>query len=84
MSSDAEALDKTNIALGGGDITVFALISVYLGSIRAFFALFLASILALIWISIAKLLFKDKNVSQFIPFVPFIALACFIIMMVFK
>lgn len=81
---EVESSEEINIALGGGDITVFALISVYLGYIKAFFALFLASVLALIWIQIARVFLKDKLVSQFIPFIPFIALACFIIIVAFK
>ena len=67
--------------LGGGDITTFALISVFLGFYNAFLSLFIASLLALISHLILKTtssLYKKQS-QEFIPFVPFLSFACFII-----
>lgn len=70
------------VTIGGGDITVFALISVFLGYKGGFLTLFIASLLALISHFILR---GTKNFqaqsSEYIPFVPFLSLACFIIIM---
>ena len=73
--------DSMNISIGGGDITVFALISVFLGFKLAFVVLFLASLLAIIshFIIRAISFFKKITVSQAVPFVPYLSFACFII-----
>lgn len=80
---------SSQIALGGGDITVFALISIFLGYKLAFLALFIASLLALISHFITRVLclfskdLKEQSAVflKQIPFVPFLLLACFIIIM---
>lgn len=75
------------LTIGGGDITVFVLISLFLGYKFAFISLFLSSLLALLFILFGKFLkyiYKVKSEeSQFISFVPYLTLACFIIIMVF-
>lgn len=75
------------VTIGGGDITVFVLISVFLGYKFAFISLFFSSLLALLFIvfrKVTKYRHKEKSEeSQFISFVPYLTLACFIIMMVF-
>lgn len=84
-SKDEDAPLK--LTIGGGDITVFVLISLFLGYKFAFISLFLSSLLALLFIVFGKFLkyiYKAKSEeSQFISFVPYLTLACFIIMMVF-
>lgn len=64
------------VAIGGGDITVLALISVFFEYKIAFFSLFIASFLALISHFILK------AVGRQIPFVPFLTIACFIIILI--
>ncbi|MBI3590116.1 MAG: prepilin peptidase [Candidatus Melainabacteria bacterium] len=77
--------DNTKVTIGGGDITVFALISVFLGFKTAFLTLFIASFLAIIShftiraVEASTKSSKEKH-SQYIPFVPFLSVACFIIM----
>lgn len=69
--------DKTtnqSITIGGGDITVFVLISVFLGYKLAFLTLFAASLLALI----SHFTMRKQDLKQ-ISFVPFLAMASFII-----
>ncbi len=84
-TSESKNMSATSkISIGGGDITVFALISVFLGYKLAFIALFIASLLAIIsHFSIRVISFFRKNtleqLSQTIPFVPYLSLACFII-----
>ena len=74
----------SNISIGGGDITVFALISVFLGFKLAFIVLFIASLLAIISHFIFRVVNKlTVNNSRFtvsqIPLVPYFSIACFII-----
>ncbi len=77
---------ENKYALGGGDITVLALISVYLGIKVVVLILFLASILALISYYILRPLlinrFLKQAQSQYIAFVPYITTACFIIIFI--
>lgn len=78
--------DSEKVVLGGGDITVLALISVFLGYKVVFLTLFLASLFAIISQFILKAinyLLKKPSISfsQYLPFVPFISLACFIIIL---
>lgn len=65
-----------NITIGGGDITIFALISTYLGFKFAILVLFLASLFALC----SPLILK--NIKLYVPFVPCLSLACFIIVII--
>lgn len=84
LKTNKKKTPKSNdekFTLGGGDITTFALISVFLGFRNAFLSLFIASLLALISHLILKTtssLYK-KQKQELIPFVPFLSLACFII-----
>lgn len=78
---------SSNITIGGGDITIFALISVYLGIKIAFLVLFIASFLAVISHFTLRLATRfisrgSKFQSQYIPFVPFLSFACFIIIII--
>ncbi len=78
----AKSTEEQQITIGGGDITTFVLIAVFLGYKAAFLSLFIASLLAILSHFILKVTYgpyKNKK-QQFIPFVPFISLACFIIM----
>ncbi|MBI3308993.1 MAG: prepilin peptidase [Candidatus Melainabacteria bacterium] len=83
---------ETAVVLGGGDVTVLAIISVFLGFKIAFLSLFLASILGLFVFLlqfIYKRLINTKNIkleseyAHYVPFVPYIVLACFIIIMIY-
>lgn len=76
-NDSVEESEPQNISIGGGDITVFALISVFLGFKVAFIALFIASLFGIISHFIFRVL-KKFSVSQ-IPFVPYLSAACFII-----
>ena len=69
---------ESPVAIGGGDITVFALISVFLGYKISFLTLFIASFLGIISHFILK--FTGRSVS----FVPYLTLACFIIILIKK
>lgn len=71
--------DTTNapIALGGGDITVFALIVLFLGFKLGFMSLFLASLIGIL----SHYLCKTQK-SQYLPFVPYLVIACFIIILI--
>ena len=77
----AKSTEEQQITIGGGDITTFVLIAVFLGYKTAFLSLFIASLLALLSHFILKVAYRPyKNKKeQVIPFVPFISLACFII-----
>lgn len=80
--------DSPKLTIGGGDITVFVLISLFLGYQDAFMSLFLSSILALISIFFTKIVryitkIKSEE-SQFISFVPYLTAACFIIILAFN
>ncbi len=84
---ESEKCDKKYV-LGGGDITIFALISVFMGFKTGLLTLFLASFLAVIWYFIINFLLKkmskhslEQNQSQYIAFVPYITSACFIIIL---
>ena len=86
-SKDTELSDTKKIAFGGGDVTVFALISVFFGYKLAFIVLFIASLLALL----SHLIFRGylwitkKSVHlevNYIPFVPYLTLVCFIILVI--
>ena len=80
---------NSKITIGGGDITVFALISVFLGYKIAFLTLFIASLLATIshlshsrlkkFLAPASGEQSSGPSSEYIPFVPFLSLTCFII-----
>ncbi len=82
--AESTGSESTEITIGGGDITTFALISIFLGNKGAFLTLFSASLLATIshftiraigpYLKIPK----EKH-SQYVPFVPFLTIACFII-----
>ena len=76
-------LSSSNIVLGGGDVTVFVLIAVFLGYKLAFICLFLASFLALISHFICLLIdrLSKKTISAHVPFVPYLSFACFIILL---
>ncbi len=68
------------ISIGGGDITVFALITVFLGYKLGFIVLFIASLLAIIsHFSIGVVDFFQAKSPKYIPFVPYLSTACFII-----
>ena len=68
-----EINESLKTVLGGGDITVFALISVYLGFKGALLTLLIASLLAIISH------FTIGAHKRQIPFIPYLGLACFII-----
>ena len=75
--------------IGGGDITVFALISIFLGFKAAFLTLFIASLFSLIshftlWIVHKFKKESNEQFSNYIPFVPYLSLACFIIIIKFN
>ena len=72
LSDKSSSHDKQIIAMGGGDITVFALISASLGYKYSFFILFIASLVALL----AKQKHQD---SLYVPFVPYLTTGFFII-----
>jgi len=83
---ETEVKDETKegVTIGGGDITVFALISIFLGNKGAFLTLFIASLLASVshfTIRVAgdRLKIPKEKYSQYVPFVPFLTIACFII-----
>ena len=80
LSKDENMSDTLKISIGGGDITVFALISVFLGFKLAFMVLFIASLLGIL----SHFIIGAVNISQaksekYIPFVSYLSLACFII-----
>lgn len=83
------SLDAERFAIGGGDITVFALVSLSLGLKLAFLSLFIASLIAIlshfvIRNIVIKCSSQAKQNSQYLPFVPYISIACFIIILVFN
>jgi len=78
-----ETSSPEEIGIGGGDITVFALISVILGYNLGFLTLFLASLLAIISHLIIKAVKGSQKREKGIPFVPFLAISCFIIIIGF-
>ena len=78
-----EAPPSNEIAIGGGDITVFALICVILGYNLGFLTLFLASLLAIISHLIIKAVQNSQASEKGIPFVPFLTVSCFIIIIGF-
>ena len=85
LNSDISREIQPKITIGGGDITVFALISVFFDYKIGFLTLFIASLLGIISHFIIRALksFKKSShgqVSQYIPFVPYLSVACFIIM----
>ena len=74
----------SKISIGGGDITVFALISVFLGYKLGFIVLFIASLLAILSLFIFRVVkkfsaFRSQLSAPYIPFVPYLSIACFII-----
>lgn len=77
---------STNVAIGGGDITIFALISVYLGIKIGFLVLFIASFLAVVSHFIMRFvsMFFSRSLQPgaYVPFVPFLSAACFIIIII--
>lgn len=82
-------LDTERFAIGGGDITVFALVSLSVGLKLAFLSLFVASLIAIlshfvIGNIVIKCSTQAKQNSQYLPFVPYISIACFIIILVFN
>ncbi|MBI2996617.1 MAG: prepilin peptidase [Candidatus Melainabacteria bacterium] len=95
-SKTSHLKENLNIStvLGGGDITLFALISVFLSFKLAFLSLFIASLLALIshFIMRGIKLFKgyktslqeEKVLTQYIPFIPYLAGACLIVILFVK
>lgn len=81
---DEDDEESPKYAIGGGDITIIALISAYLGYKYAFLTLFFASLLALVSQLVLKLVSvlkkqKSSEDSKHFPFVPYICFACFII-----
>lgn len=79
-----ESGNMSKISIGGGDITVFALISMFLGYKLAFIVLFIASLFAIISHFILRVfkkfpLLNSQFSAQYIPFVPYLSIACFII-----
>lgn len=75
---------NSKISIGGGDITVFALISVFLGYKLGFVVLFTASLLGILSHFIFRVVKKFPALSSqlsvpYIPFVPYLSIACFII-----
>lgn len=74
---------SSTTVLGGGDITVFALISVYLGFKGALLTLLIASLLAIISHFIIGN-FRGQLKTNYIPFIPYLGLACFIIIITFS
>ena len=84
IAKDENMSVTSKISIGGGDITVFALISVFLGYKLGFVVLFIASLLAIISHFIFRVVKKFPALSSqpsapYIPFVPYLSLACFII-----
>ena len=86
FSKEEEVKDdlQEGITIGGGDITVFALISIFLGNKGGFLTLFIASLLASIShftvrVASDRLKIPEEKYSQYVPFVPFLTIACFII-----
>lgn len=80
-------LSSPKTLLGGGDITVFALISLFLGYKLSFIVLFIASLLGIISHLIIGVLrkfrvFNSKFSTSQIPFVPYLFIACFIIIII--
>lgn len=76
----------SQITIGGGDITIIALISSFLGFKVAFLTLFIASFLAILSHILCKLLQKClKNslakTSDYVPMVPYLVVVCFIIIL---
>ncbi len=81
------AISAPKALIGGGDITVFALISLFLGYKLAFIVLFIASLLGIISHLIIGVLkkfrvFNSKSSTSQIPFVPYLFIACFIIIII--
>ena len=81
--------EPESFAIGGGDITVFALISTFLGFNFAFLTLFYASLFALISHLFMKVISSFSKVklseeTKYLPFVPFLSLACFIVILLNK
>jgi len=64
---------KTQEALGEGDIPIFALIGIVLGIKAGLFAIFLASIFAIIPAIYLRIKYKDQET----PFIPFLVLGFF-------
>lgn len=89
-SKGAEVISSQSaITLGGGDITVFALICTVLGYKSGFAALFTASLFCLISHCILRLMARYKPFglqmqnTNYIPFVPYFFISCFIIIVTF-
>ena len=86
-SKETEHIEKKEslkITLGGGDITVFALISVFLGYKVAFLTLFIASLLAIISHFTLRAILKlsqNSETQEYIPFVPFLSIASFLFLL---
>ena len=86
---ELQASHEVETSIGGGDITVIGLISVFLGYKLGLVTVFLASIISLlaylIIILINKLVPNIKKIEfKYIPFVPYLTIACFIIIMAFN
>ena len=79
-SQSLTSTTQSPILLGGGDITVFVLITLFLGYRESFLVLFLASLFGICSHLLIKLLGglqKDskKKHSEYLPFVPYMVLA---------
>lgn len=96
QSKNQEVLDTTLnegalTTIGGGDITVFALICTLLGYKLGFLVLFIASLFSLISHFILRVMTKLKIVelspqaknTAYIPFIPYFFISCFIIIVTF-
>ncbi len=69
--------------LGGGDIKVFSGIGAYLGYNSLIKILFLASVVALVYVLFISLIKKEKILGKYIPFVPFISSGAFLYIIMF-
>ncbi len=81
--------DSSKVVLGGGDITVFALISLFLGYKLAFVSIFIASSVSLIYILFIKFILKFFKLSykietEHVPFIPFLSIGAFVVIFLFK
>jgi len=70
-----EKLYKQEV-LGGGDVKLYAIIGLVLGARDTLLSVFFASLIGLIY---GLIISKNKNTSNYLPFVPFITIGVFIV-----
>lgn len=66
-------------SMGGGDIKLFALCGLYLGTINSLFMLFFACVIGLVFALITK--YRNSNEEKHFPFGPAIAIATWLMFM---